>query len=67
VTEGNQKNTAEYGWARRHRTTMQMKIKRLNVLVLRVLTYHVAHLRQQCHKSKCVIFQKRLLKVMKCC
>ena len=25
-----------------------------------------AHLRQQCHDSKCVIFQERLLKVLKC-
>ena len=23
---------------------------------------HIAHLRQQCHNSKCVIFQERLLK-----
>jgi hypothetical protein len=27
----------------------------------------VARLRQQCHNSKCVIFQERLLKVLKCC
>jgi len=27
---------------------------------------HVAHLWQQCHKSKCVIFQERLLKILKC-
>jgi hypothetical protein len=27
----------------------------------------IAHLRQQCHNSKCVIFQERLLKVLKCC
>ena len=28
---------------------------------------HIAHLRQQCHNSKFVIFQERLLKVLKCC
>ena len=27
---------------------------------------HITHLRQQCHISKCVIFQERLLKVLKC-
>ena len=27
---------------------------------------YIAHLRQQCHNSKCVIFQERLLKVLKC-
>jgi len=27
---------------------------------------HIAHLRQQCHNSKRVIFQDRLLKVLKC-
>ena len=26
----------------------------------------MAHLRQQCHNSKCVIFQDKLLKVLKC-
>ena len=26
----------------------------------------LAHLRQQCHNSKCVIFQERILKVLKC-
>jgi hypothetical protein len=31
-----------------------------------VLYVHIAHLRQQCHNSKCVIFQERLLKVSKC-
>ena len=30
-------------------------------------SYHIAHLRQQCHNSKCVILQERLLKVLKCC
>ena len=28
---------------------------------------YIAHLQQQCHKSKCLIFQKRLLKALKCC
>ena len=28
---------------------------------------HVAHLRQKCHNSKCVIFQEKLLKVLKRC
>ena len=28
--------------------------------------WQVTHLRQQCHNSKCVIFQERLLKVLKC-
>jgi hypothetical protein len=28
--------------------------------------WYIAHLRQQCHNSKCVIFRKRLLKVLKC-
>jgi hypothetical protein len=28
--------------------------------------HYIAHLRQHCHNSKCVIFQKRLLKVLKC-
>ena len=28
---------------------------------------HIAHLQQQCHNSKCVVFQERLLKVLKCC
>ena len=28
--------------------------------------WHIAHLWQQCHNSKCVIFQERLLKVLKC-
>jgi len=32
-----------------------------------LLFSEVAHLRQQCHDSKCVIFQERLLKVLKCC
>jgi len=27
---------------------------------------HIAHLRQQCHNSKSVIYQERLLKVLKC-
>jgi hypothetical protein len=27
---------------------------------------HIAHLRQQCHNSKCVIFQERILQVLKC-
>jgi hypothetical protein len=27
---------------------------------------YIAHLPQQCHNSKCVIFQERLLKVLKC-
>ena len=27
---------------------------------------HIAHLQQQCHNSKCVIFLERLLKVLKC-
>ena len=27
---------------------------------------HIAHLRQQCHNSKSVIFQEKLLKVLKC-
>ena len=27
---------------------------------------HIAHLRQQCHNSKFVIFQEKLLKVLKC-
>jgi hypothetical protein len=27
---------------------------------------YIAHLRQQCHKSKCVIFPERLSKVLKC-
>jgi len=27
---------------------------------------HTAHLLQQCHNSKCVIFQERLLKFLKC-
>jgi hypothetical protein len=27
---------------------------------------HIAHLRQLCHNSKCVIFQERLLMVLKC-
>jgi len=26
----------------------------------------IAHLQQQCHNSKCVIFQEGLLKVLKC-
>ena len=30
------------------------------------LVLHIAHLRQQYHDSKCVIFQDRLLKVLKC-
>jgi hypothetical protein len=28
--------------------------------------FHIAHLPQQCHNSKCVIFQDRLLKILKC-
>jgi hypothetical protein len=28
--------------------------------------YHISHLRQQCHNSKFVIFQEKLLKVLKC-
>jgi hypothetical protein len=28
---------------------------------------HIAHLRQECHNSKFVIFQEKLLKVLKCC
>ena len=28
---------------------------------------HIAHLSQRCHNSKCVIFQERLLQVLKCC
>jgi len=28
--------------------------------------YHTTHLRQECHNSKFVIFQKKLLKVLKC-
>ena len=28
--------------------------------------YHIAHLRQQCHNSKFVLFQKKLLKFLKC-
>ena len=28
---------------------------------------HIAHLRQQCHNSKFVIFQEKRLKVLKCC
>ena len=28
--------------------------------------WHIAHLRQQCHNSKSVIFQEKLLKVSKC-
>jgi hypothetical protein len=31
-----------------------------------VTTAHIAHLPQHCHNSKCVIFQERLLKVLKC-
>jgi len=27
---------------------------------------YITHLRQQCHNSKCVIFQERLLNVLKC-
>jgi len=28
---------------------------------------HIARLQQQCHNSKCVIFQEKILKVLKCC
>jgi len=28
--------------------------------------YHISHLRQHCFISKCVIFQERILKVLKC-
>jgi hypothetical protein len=31
-----------------------------------LINYIIAHLPQQCHNSKCVIFQERLLKVLKC-
>jgi hypothetical protein len=27
---------------------------------------HIAHLRQECHNSKFVIFQEKYLKVLKC-
>ena len=40
-------------------------IKKTNYLHVRN-TWYVAHLRLQCHNSKCVIFQERLLKVLKC-
>jgi hypothetical protein len=35
---------------------MQMKVKRFNVLVFKVLTDHIPHLPQQCHNYKCEIF-----------
>ena len=34
--------------------------------VLSLFEYHITHLPQQCHNSKSVIFQEKLLKVLKC-
>jgi hypothetical protein len=39
---------------------------RVCVCVCVYIYVHIAHLPRQCHNSKCVIFQKRLLKVLKC-
>ena len=33
---------------------------------IRMIITHIAHLQQQRHNSKCVIFQERILKVFKC-
>jgi len=33
---------------------------------VRTECWHIAHLRQQCHNSKSVIFQEKRLKVLKC-
>jgi hypothetical protein len=44
----------------------------VNFLILRKIQRdvsingHIAYLPQQCHNSKCVIFQERILKVLKC-
>ena len=64
----------------KHRTPVL--INKIKVSVVNVATYlclmlsnhrlhkqcrkQIAHLRQQCHISKCVTFQERLLKVLKC-
>jgi hypothetical protein len=34
-------------------------------LYARIMLHHIAHLRQQCHNSKLVIFQEKLLKILK--
>ena len=39
--------------------------KELNILPIQ--SQYTAHLQQQCHNSKLVIFQKNRLKVLKCC
>jgi len=49
------------------RNTMKMNSSALETKVLLVWERrHIAHLQEQGHNSKCVIFQKRLLKVLKC-
>jgi len=42
------------------RCCASLKCRRLNWIIV-----YFAHLRQQCHSSKCAIFQERLLKVLK--
>jgi len=39
---------------------------KMHVAVLRLIIGHIVHLRQECHNSKSVIFQEKLLKVLKC-
>ena len=39
---------------------------KMHVAVLRLIIGHIAHLRQECHNSKSVIFPVKLLMVLKC-
>jgi hypothetical protein len=47
---------------------MDMKITWTTTVLRRtaVPSEHIAHLGQRCHNSKCVIFQERILKLLKC-
>ena len=42
------------------------QVNKIRLLYFFIHTAYIAHLRQQCHNSKSVIFQENLLKLLKC-
>ena len=53
-------------WNGIHITTASTQTTILCPCLTKKLPGYIAHLRQECHNSKSVIFQERLLKVLKC-
>jgi hypothetical protein len=54
-----------YGFLKKKLTFLRKRKRRRSQYGIHVYA-HIAHLRQQCHNSKCGILRDRLLKVLKC-